>query len=94
MSKRLKQMSETNSRLRNQPKYRIGDKVKVKVNTTHSESGTTFENEIIAFISVIRAAGTEQKDTYDYGVTTSMPAAYFNGKTPFVYIMEDNIVLA
>lgn len=81
------------SRLDNQPKYKIGQAVVVDVELTHAPSGKSFKNQVIGVISQIYAAGTDQKDTYQYGITTDMPACYHNGEKPFVHLWEDGIVL-
>lgn len=82
------------SRLSNQPKYRIGEAVVVKISGLHKETETLMEQDLIAFISCIKASGTSDKDTYEYGITIDIPGAYHNGKKPFVYLYEDDIVLA
>lgn len=87
-------MKEIESRIKNQPKYKIGQGVEVKVETTHAKSGATFTNEVFGFISVIKAGGTSKKDTYSYGITTDMPGCYHSGADPFIYILEDRIKLA
>lgn len=81
------------SRLKNQPKYKIGQCVVVTVKTIDSNSGLEFKNKVEAHVSEIRAAGTEKKDTYEYGVTLDMPGCYHNGKRPFCFIIEDSIIL-
>lgn len=86
-------MTPAESRLRNQPKYKIGQSVEVKVITKDEKSLFQFENKVIGFISVIRASGTDMKDTYEYGITTDLPGCYHNGNYPFDYILEDKIVL-
>lgn len=84
---------ENESRLSNQPKYKIGQCVKFEVETQDKESGTKFSNTVKALISVIRAAGTDISDTYEYGVTLDMPGCYHSGKPPFKYILQNNIHL-
>lgn len=76
-----------------QPKYKFGQKVKVIVETEHKETGNTFKNQVEAYISVIRMAGTSEKNSFEYGVTTDMPRCYHNGKPPFKFIFEDAINL-
>lgn len=83
--------SET--RLKNQPKYKIGQAVDVLVETTHHSTGKIFSNKITGLISVIEASGTSKSDTYRYGITTDMPGCYHGGKEPFIYIEEDYIKL-
>jgi len=83
-----------NYRLEHQPKYKIGQVVKIEIITKDDKTGLKFKNEIEATISVIRASGTSEKDTYEYGVTTDLPGCYHNGEPPFTYIYEDYIVLA
>ncbi|RNC66446.1 hypothetical protein [Proteiniphilum sp. X52] len=82
-----------NYRLGNQPKYKIGQKVAVKVKSKYDakESVFEFDNMIEGHISVIKAAGTSEKDTYSYGITTDMPRCYHSGKEPFMYILEDSV---
>lgn len=87
-------MNKSESRLKFQPKYKIGQVVKVKIKTEDKATGFSFENEVEGIISVIKASGTSQDDTYEYGVTTDMPGCYHNGKPPFVFIYEDKVVLA
>lgn len=81
------------SRLENQPKYKIGQAVVVELETTHAASGKTFKNKVVGLISQIYASGTDQKDTYQYGITTDMPACYYNGEKPFIHVWEDHVVL-
>lgn len=87
-------MGRSERRLNNQPKYKIGQVVKVKIKTKDNATGLTFENEIEAFISVIKASGTDMKDTYEYGVTLDLPGCWHPGEKPFAYIYEDDIILA
>lgn len=85
-------MNDTN-RLHNQPKYKIGEAVEVIIITTDKATTLTFENKVIGNISVIKAYGTSEKDTYVYGITLDMPGCWHTGKEPFIYIEEDKIVL-
>lgn len=83
-----------NDRLKNQPKYKIGESVEVMITTTDKTTNLSFQNKVVGFISVIKASGTSERDTYEYGVTVDMPGCYHSGKEPFIYIYEDKIVLA
>lgn len=85
-------MEGITSRLKNQPKYQIGQAVVVAVKTKHEPTGEEFSNSIKAYISTIKASGTSEKDTYEYGVTVDMPGCYHSGKSPFKYLYEDEIV--
>ena len=87
-------MNNSQSRLKYQPKYKIGQVVKVKIKTEDKASGFSFENEVEGIISVIKASGTSNFDTYEYGVTTDLPGCYHNGKPPFAYLYEGDIVLS
>ena len=87
-------MKSSKTRLDNQPKYQIGQAVKVNVKTEHKETGKVFGNTIIGLISIIKASGTSKKNTYQYGITTDMPGCYHSGNQPFTYVQQDNIVLA
>ncbi len=87
-------MKNSESRLQYQPKYKIGQCVKVKIKTEDKATGFEFFNEIVGIISVIQASATSQEDTYEYGVTTDLPSYYHRGKIPFTYIYEEDIVLA
>jgi hypothetical protein len=80
-------------RINDQPKYKIGQEVIVEIKTKDENSGIEFRNTVKAYISVIKASGTSEKDTYEYGVTTDLPACYHSGKHPFAYIYEDKIIL-
>lgn len=76
---------------KNQSKYKIGQAVEVIIKT---ESGDfKFENKVECLISGIRASGTSEKDTYEYGLTTDMPGCYHSGKQPFIFMREDEILL-
>jgi hypothetical protein len=86
-------MKASESRLKHQPKYKIGQLVKVEIQTEDKATGFIFKNEVQAIISSIRASGTS-KDTYEYGVTTDLPGYYYDGKPPFAQILEDKIVLS
>lgn len=86
-------MNESESRLKYQPKYKIGQVVKVLIKTKDEKSGFSFENEVEGIISEIKASGTSQGDTYEYGITTDLPGCYHNGKPPFTYIKEESVVL-
>lgn len=81
------------SRLKRQPKYLMGQAVITEVISEDKSSGLQFKNQVIGYISVIRATGTELDDTYEYGITTDMPGCYHNGKSPFKMILEDQIVI-
>lgn len=74
-----------------QPKYKIGQKVKVKIETKNALIDKTFTNKFEAFIMTIKASGTSKKDTYEYGLTTDMPGWYNRGKPPFIFQFEDDI---
>ncbi len=82
------------NRLKYQPKYKIGEVVEVMITTTDKTTNLSFQNKIQGFISVIKASGTSERDTYEYGVTIDMPGCYHAGKEPFIYIEEDKVVLA
>lgn len=82
-----------NERLKNQPKYKIGESVEVMITTTDKTTNLSFQNKVVGTISVIKASGTSERDTYEYGVTVDMPGCYHAGKEPFIYIYEDKIVL-
>lgn len=84
-------MAFESDRLKYQPKYKFGQKVVVEVITIHTESRQEFKNEVIGFIHTIMCAGTEKETTYEYGISTDLPAAYYNGNNPFVYILEKDI---
>jgi hypothetical protein len=86
-------MTRSENRLKNQPKYKIGQVVKVSVTTEHKETEIKFVNELEGYISVIKADGTSEKDTYQYGVTIDLPGCYHNGKSPFTFVYEDEIIL-
>lgn len=81
------------NRLNDQPKYKIGEVVQVIVTTTDKATTLTFDNKVVGNISVIKASGTSEKDTYVYGITIDMPGCYHTGKEPFIYIEEDKIIL-
>lgn len=76
-----------------QPKFRIGQEVEYSVKTKDDLTGLSFVNKIIAYISVIRACGTSEKDSYQYGITTDLPKCCYSGESPFTYIFEDDVVL-
>lgn len=86
-------MTTQESRLKYQPKYKIGQTVIVEIKTNDAATGIEFKNTIEAIISVIRASGTSQSDTYEYGVTLDLPGCYHSGKPPFEYILEEKINL-
>lgn len=86
-------MNSSESRLKFQPKYKIGQVVKLKIKTEDNATGFSFENEVKGIISVIKASGTSQDDTYQYGITNDMPGCYRNGKPPFAFVFEDEIDL-
>ena len=86
-------MKDNESRMANQPKYKIGQAVKVSVKTSDKASGLEFSNIVEGHISAIRASGTSDIDTYEYGVTLDMPGCYHNGKSPFAWLLEAGIVL-
>lgn len=79
------------SRLKNQPRYKIGQAVMVDVKTTDEASGLRFSNMVECHISVIRASGTSVEDTYEYGVTLDMPGCYHAGKAPFKFVIEHDV---
>ena len=81
------------NRLKNQPKYKIGHEVEVIIKTTDKISGLSFNNTVNAHISVIKATGDSESDTYEYGITTDMPGCYYSGKHPFMFIYEKDIKL-
>jgi hypothetical protein len=87
-------MTPSESRLKYQPKYKIGQVVRVEIKTEDKATGFIFKNQVQAIISTIRASGTSESDTYEYGVTTDLPRCYHNGNPPFAYILENKIVLA
>jgi hypothetical protein len=86
-------MTPQESRLKFQPKYKIGQIVKVKIKTEDKTSGFSFENEVEGVISVIKASGTSLRDTYEYGITKDLPGCYHNGEPPFKYVFEEDVVL-
>jgi len=82
-----------NYRLESQPKYKIGQTVVVVVETKDEKSGLKFKNKVEGKISLIKASGDSEQDTYEYGITTDMPGCYHTGKRPFDHVFEDYIVL-
>ena len=86
-------MSDYETRIKNQPKYKIGQAVDVVIETQHKASNQLFKNTVMGWISQIYADGTDKADTYKYGITTDVPACYHNGLAPFAHVYEDNIVL-
>lgn len=86
-------MTDHEGRISNQPKYKIGQAVRVNVKTNDKATGLTFNNIVEGWISQIKASGTSERDTYLYGVTLEIPACYFNGKEPFAFVEESRVVL-
>lgn len=79
------------SRLKNQPKYKIGETCLYKVETEDKLTGLNFSHDIECFICSIKASGTSEKDTYEYGLTLDLPGCYHTGKSIFIYIFEDMV---
>jgi hypothetical protein len=76
------------------PKYAIGQNVLFEVTTKDEKTEMTFKNKISVTISAIRASGGYgSKEAYEYGLTTDMPRAGHYGKSPFIWVYEDLIVL-
>lgn len=80
-----------NERIKNQPKFKIGESVIVTVESRNEKSGMKFKNDMMGHICEISASGTSEKDTYTYGITIDMPRYYHNGRPPFIRIFEDSI---
>lgn len=74
-----------------QPKYKIGTYVSYPVMTTDPLTKLEFENFVDCYVSEIYASGDSVKDTYDYGLSISLPGVYYSGKPPFKRISEDNL---
>jgi hypothetical protein len=75
-----------------QPKYKFGDRVKVTLKSFYNKRKEIAE-EVVGEISEIKVEGTSEKDSYRYGITDDMPRCYHRGNTPFIFLMEDEIVL-
>lgn len=86
-------MKGIKSRLESQPLYKIGQAVKTVIRTEDRVNGFKFDNTVIGYISVIVASRTDKEDTYSYGITTDIPGCYRNGKNPFKFILENDIIL-
>ena len=78
-------------RLNNPPKYKIDQTVEVIITTKDEQTNLELKNTVNGVISVIKASGNAESDTYEYGITLDMPGCYHNGKPPFTYIMEHNV---
>lgn len=75
-----------------QPKYKFGQDVVVELVAKYN-SKIEIKEKRTGFISEIRCRGTSEKDSYEYGITNDLPGCYHAGEPPFMYIMEDDIVL-
>ena len=82
-----------NIRLENPPKYKIGQKVSIFIETTHASSEKVFKIKTEGLISSIAASGTDVKNTYLYEIRDSLPGCYYAGGVVLGKILEDNIVL-
>lgn len=81
-------------RLKNQPKYRIGELCLYTIEVEDALTKLKFSHDIECYISWIKADGTSVKDTYSYGLSLDLPGCYYSGKPVFKEVLEDDIRLA
>ena len=75
-----------------QPKYKFGELVAYEIKGQCQLSKEVLVETRFFPISHIKASGTSEKDSFEYGITADMPRCYHCGKHPFAWIYEDKIV--
>ena len=73
-----------------QPLFKMGDRVSVIVES--KGHGMEFKNRVEGFIMEITMTSTATERTYKYGITKSMPNAYYSGDVPFGKFDETSIM--